>query len=488
VSEGTRGTVLGVDDNPAGLSALEYNLSTAGFAVVRAVNGREALDRCSETTPDVIVSDVTMPEMDGIEFCRQVREARSMGSVPFVFLTARAEPEEKRLGLRSGADDYIVKPFDMDELILRLEILMDRVKKTRGSMALNGRLRDVSLPDLLQMFEMTRKVGRLKLESAGGERAFIDFNDGIVAGVKVDGVDGDEDAFFSLLGWSDAEFSFESRPVDGGGLMKPAAFLLMEGMRLVDERSSLGDFLPEPGTRYALVWEPEGDDRTEETERICEYLNHRPMTLEELSVKTGWGACRTEVALGKLIRAGLVAPEDQPAISHGEESERPAAATLEKGASAETAPSCVCRPGRVLLAYTEDAPIDEFLSSLSVAFGLSRDKVATKGVADYVNLRSGGDEIQLFLVRGEKRFSFMWDMVADGLGGGLFLSDAGPSARDDARFFRERIEQAVGCRVYWLRGDPPAGDDEDGDTMFCNMGSAAGVRTVIETILSNIGR
>jgi serine/threonine-protein kinase len=128
----TQGSVLLVDDQPALLEMLGEALREAGFRVTTAANGREALARLQASDPDVVVADVEMPEMDGYELCRRFRAA-GHADVPFLFCSGRGEPDHRLEGLQAGADDYIVKPADLDELILKLRRQVGRVRRLRAA-------------------------------------------------------------------------------------------------------------------------------------------------------------------------------------------------------------------------------------------------------------------------------------------------------------------------------------------------------------------
>ena len=104
------------------------------YQVVEAVNGKDAWDKIIEQRPDIILSDVMMPVMDGNELCRQVKENDETASIPFVMLTARLADEHRKEGLASGADEYITKPFNIDMLNLRLRNLLNLVKRSGGAM------------------------------------------------------------------------------------------------------------------------------------------------------------------------------------------------------------------------------------------------------------------------------------------------------------------------------------------------------------------
>jgi two-component system response regulator MprA len=116
--------ILIVDDEPAVRDALHLALSSDGYDVDSAVNGREALNLVEESNPDAIVLDVLMPQLSGIEVCRRLRTGGYR--TPVLMLTARDAVSDRVAGLDAGADDYLVKPFALDELLARLRALLRR--------------------------------------------------------------------------------------------------------------------------------------------------------------------------------------------------------------------------------------------------------------------------------------------------------------------------------------------------------------------------
>jgi two-component system OmpR family response regulator len=116
--------ILTVDDDPHIREVINVALRKAGMAVVEARDGREALTRFASDQPDLIVLDIGMPELDGLEVCRQVRKS---SDVPILFLTARDEEIDRVLGLEIGGDDYVTKPFSPRELVARVNVILRRV-------------------------------------------------------------------------------------------------------------------------------------------------------------------------------------------------------------------------------------------------------------------------------------------------------------------------------------------------------------------------
>jgi len=116
-------TVLVVDDEHRYRDLLEMNLSRRGYRVLQAADGLTALNLVESAQPDLVVVDLMLPDIDGYEVCRRVRE---YSAVPIIMLTARAEQTEKVRGLQIGADDYVTKPFGAEELLARVDAVLRR--------------------------------------------------------------------------------------------------------------------------------------------------------------------------------------------------------------------------------------------------------------------------------------------------------------------------------------------------------------------------
>ena len=118
--------ILIVEDEPPLVEMLKYNFESAGFRTSVATDGQEALFQAEELTPDLILLDWMLPEYSGIEICRKLRDRDATKSVPIIMLTARSEEDDRILGLNSGADDYVVKPFSPKELVVRVQATLRR--------------------------------------------------------------------------------------------------------------------------------------------------------------------------------------------------------------------------------------------------------------------------------------------------------------------------------------------------------------------------
>ena len=116
--------VLVVDDEQSIVTLLKYNLEQAGYIVEVAYDGEEALEKVSNTNPDLIVLDVMLPKKDGIEVCKTIRSDKNL--VPILMLTAKDDEFDRVLGLELGADDYMTKPFSPREVVARVKAILRR--------------------------------------------------------------------------------------------------------------------------------------------------------------------------------------------------------------------------------------------------------------------------------------------------------------------------------------------------------------------------
>lgn len=126
-------TILAVDDEVHILELISFNLKAAGYHVVTALTGEEALKRCEVEKPSLVLLDIMLPGIDGLEVCRRLKGDRTTSNIPIIMLTARGDEADKILGLELGADDYITKPFSVRELAARVKSLLRRVAPQQES-------------------------------------------------------------------------------------------------------------------------------------------------------------------------------------------------------------------------------------------------------------------------------------------------------------------------------------------------------------------
>ena len=132
--------VLIVDDDPDILRLVSYNLKQAGFEAITADTGRKALETIQRRPPDLVILDLMLPDVDGMEVCRMLRGHESSRLIPIIMLTARGEEIDRVVGFELGADDYVMKPFSPRELVLRVKSILRRTHADRTEMLRLGKI------------------------------------------------------------------------------------------------------------------------------------------------------------------------------------------------------------------------------------------------------------------------------------------------------------------------------------------------------------
>lgn len=152
----TQPHILIIEDEPAQREVLSYNLNAEGYRVTLAENGEQGLLMVEEDTPDVIVLDWMLPHVSGIEICRQLKTRGDTRLIPIIMLSARSEEVDKVRGLETGADDYVVKPYAVVELMARVRTQLRRVRPSKvgqvlkfDDITLNSETHRVTRDDIL---------------------------------------------------------------------------------------------------------------------------------------------------------------------------------------------------------------------------------------------------------------------------------------------------------------------------------------------------
>lgn len=130
--------ILLVDDEQNILDIVRFNLEVEGYHVITALDGEEALRKVYETRPDLVLCDIMMPEIDGLEVCRRLKADSRTDQIPIVMLSAKAQPQDKMASIEAGADDFITKPFDFSDLVARIKINLVRARQKRDVSPLTG--------------------------------------------------------------------------------------------------------------------------------------------------------------------------------------------------------------------------------------------------------------------------------------------------------------------------------------------------------------
>jgi len=118
-------TILVVEDEQSMITLIRYNLESAGYNIYSVINGREALDYCNSNMPDLIISDIGMPGMDGFELRQSLLNDEKLRAIPFIFLTARTQSEDQLKGVRLGVNHFLTKPFEPELLLITVADILN---------------------------------------------------------------------------------------------------------------------------------------------------------------------------------------------------------------------------------------------------------------------------------------------------------------------------------------------------------------------------
>ena len=160
-------TILVVDDEAILVDTIAYNLEQAGYQVITAADGASALETARRTTPDLIILDIMLPEMDGLEVCRQLRRENNTATTPIMMLTAKGDEIDKVVGLEVGADDYVTKPFGRRELLARVRALLRRAEYTPASSAEERSAQENSASSEVPRPHRELAAGPIRIDLAG---------------------------------------------------------------------------------------------------------------------------------------------------------------------------------------------------------------------------------------------------------------------------------------------------------------------------------
>jgi putative nucleotidyltransferase with HDIG domain len=237
---GTKPKVLAVDDETDYLTLLKLKLVNEGFDVFATDSAREALAIVDREKPDLILSDVVMPAMDGITFLRNMRETAEGADIPFIFMSGKDDQQLRIEALHLGAEDFLVKPVDLQLLAARMRNIIRRDARHKGtgaqaaSTGVVGDLNNLGIPEIVQTLHLGLKTACVTVRY-GAEEGRIYFENGRIRHCRVGAVKG-EDAFYHMLRWEEGPFvishgqTTEERTIEMDEMQ-----LMMEGLRRLDE-------------------------------------------------------------------------------------------------------------------------------------------------------------------------------------------------------------------------------------------------------------
>jgi CheY-like chemotaxis protein len=248
-------TVLIADEDEAFRKYLAMPLAAQGFTIYEAADGSAAWQLAVQNRPWMILADISMPEVDGFEFCRRVRSHSLLSRMPLLFISGSDKYKERYRALQIGADDFLSKQMPIRELLMRIQLLMTRYSDLSSSGdqkqtgagevagAFQGRIEVFGAPALLQMCAQGRLTGLFTslAEDTDDTGAVMGFREGEIISAAVGTRSGPE-AVYAFLAWQKGSFKFTpGDPGAGEPLAQSVEHLLLEGCRLIDESRRDGE-------------------------------------------------------------------------------------------------------------------------------------------------------------------------------------------------------------------------------------------------------
>jgi len=231
--------ILVVDDEKEIMNYIVSVLRREGFDVVGSTSAEEALDLVDEEKPDLIISDLKMPVMDGVELCWMIRENSSVPMVPFVFLTGYDDEDLQISGFRAGADEYLIKPIKKNDLLKVVTSLIKRYKKLQRfglkiDTGITGNTDEISQLEMLQLLSSSNKTGVFTIveNDVVGK---IYMRKGRIVNAELSSMRG-LDAANVIISNMSGDYSFKQKPVDvEESIDLPTLKVLMEACKIIDE-------------------------------------------------------------------------------------------------------------------------------------------------------------------------------------------------------------------------------------------------------------
>lgn len=301
--------ILIADDDEKVVALLKSSLQKEGYQTSEAFDGAAALELAQKQIPDLILADVTMPEMDGFELCKHIRDNDATTHIPFIFLTAKGELNDKVMGLNLGADDYIAKPFHISEVTARIKSILQRLMMLsqhphhQEESDLKGNLEQMHLPEVIQTLSMNQKTGGLTINS-NNRIGKIYFESGEVVQASLGQFQGDE-ALYRVLIWDEGTFEFDtsdtsSQPPIG----KTTTSLLMEGFEERDEFFKYKKAMPSFSYLLKIV-KTSSEDIKSATQKVLGLIDGQ-RTIQEIIEQSSLNYLLTTKILYTLVKKGLV--------------------------------------------------------------------------------------------------------------------------------------------------------------------------------------
>lgn len=313
--------VLLVDDDPDFLELTSHSLRKASLGVETACDGKDALEKLKKCRPELIIADVQMPGMNGYELCRQIRMS-GYDDIPFFFCSVSNTLPERIMGLRMGADDYLIKPVDAEELLLKVMTHLEKHRKMHAFKEsfkelapskilphlMQGNLSEMKVFEVLQMLDM-RGRGEVcaHFEGPSSQKGDIYLVERNIVHAELGGISGQR-AFYRILAWPEGRFRIEPMKYSGEPTISGRLdHWLMDGLAQLDEYRLLHDSLIEKGEYLWIQYGKKVFDNRfiEDTSKILKLIV-RYHHIDKILDNTPLTDLETMRVISELMQLGIV--------------------------------------------------------------------------------------------------------------------------------------------------------------------------------------
>ncbi len=321
--------ILVADGDPKNLQILRESLEAAGFGVILASDGTIAWQKSREETPDLILSEVNLPKLDGFQLLEKLKSEAATSSIPLMFLTNRREIQDRVRSLRGGVKDYMIKPLHVKEVIGRIRMILGRIERMKedeieANRKLVGRLEEFSVVDLIESFGVERKSGILTVHNEHNKIGEIYFRDGAVINAALGNVKA-EKAVYRMLPWRRGHFTMLFREVNVPDDISISNLgLLLQGFKRMEERERLFKQLPSPETLFVTTDQFRQilakREITTDVAKFIAIIDGKRDILQIIDEST-YDDLKALERLVKLYRQGLIKPSNAVALPASPEEE-----------------------------------------------------------------------------------------------------------------------------------------------------------------------
>ncbi|MBD3290798.1 response regulator [candidate division KSB1 bacterium] len=336
--------ILISDSDPKNLQILKENLEASGFRVITVSDGLKAWEEIQRTTPDMVLTEITLPELTGFQLLEKLQADPNTSSIPLIFLTNQREVQQRVRSFQMGAKDYLVKPLHVKEVIAHIRMVLRRLDKKKSDIPNNrskfsGSLSELNLADLIENFSVERKTGVLTLTNGRHTSGQVYFRDGAVINASL----GDirlENAVYKMLTWNSGHFSMEFKEVDVPDEISISNLgLLLEGTKKMERIDKLIRKFPSPNTAFVITSTfkklLQKKKLSPDVKKFVTLLDGK-MNIKSIIAESSYDEFKTLERLQRLYDQGFIEPTIKPKKVPGKKAQPPKPVRKEKKQEPQT--------------------------------------------------------------------------------------------------------------------------------------------------------